>query len=69
MNAWRSFYLCPSCFKTSEAPGDCHGRAMIRYDSREMDPEERKPEMDEEGHLHSRAPKWFLRAIVYEEEK
>jgi hypothetical protein len=62
-----SFYLCPSCFDTSETPGDCHGRAMIRFDSSEMDLEECKPEIDEEGRLHSRAPRWFLQAIVYEE--
>jgi hypothetical protein len=62
-----SFYLCPSCFATSETPGECHGRALIHYDSRELDLEERKPQMDKLGQLHSRAPKWFLQAIVYEE--
>lgn len=64
-----SFYLCPSCFATSETLGDCHGRAMIHFDSREMDLEECKPEMDEEGQLHSRAPRWFLHAIVYQEKR
>ena len=24
-----SFYICPSCFATSETPGECHGRAIV----------------------------------------
>jgi hypothetical protein len=57
------FYICTSCFKTSQRPGDCHGMAMVCCDVERLNEDSRRPELDAEGRLVNRAPGWFRRAV------
>ncbi len=63
MNAERLFYLCPTCFEASEIDSECHRHRMIACDAGDWDDERRKPIIDDDGHLRSRAPRWFLEAV------
>lgn len=56
------FYICPTCFNTSETEANCHGRSMIKYDACVQTHDQRKPLRDANGRLQSRAPRWFLEA-------
>lgn len=59
--ARKSFYICPTCFETSAMPTECHGHVMIHCHADK--PEDCKPLMNKAGHLSSRAPRWFKRAV------
>lgn len=56
------FYICPVCFAAASHALVCHGDMMIACNANR--PEDCKPLMDEEGNFNSRAPRWFLRAMV-----
>ncbi len=60
MNPNTEFYLCGTCFHASEEPQHCHGKMTIHYAGASV--EQRKPPMDGNGRISSRAPMWFLKA-------
>jgi hypothetical protein len=55
-------YVCPNCFSTDTVPGNCPecGHARRECDPGDPDNPCRKPPMDAEGHILSRAPLWWL---------
>ena len=55
-------YVCPNCFSADTAPGDCPdcGRARLEFDPGAPNHPGRKPPMDAEGRVLSRAPLWWL---------
>ena len=59
------FYLCPICFAVYESEIACkaHNHQMIWCDPIRLTDEQRKPLMDVDGRLASRAPRWFLEAV------
>ena len=60
MNSEVEFYICPICFMTAGVPRSHHRRQMIHYSHLPPGHELLKPLMDEEGHLGTRAPRWFI---------
>ncbi len=63
MSAKFLFYLCPICFQADDSPRNCHDHPMIRCDAGGPNDERRKPLTDEQGHVKSHAPRWFLEAV------
>ena len=57
------FYICPTCFYTSESEANGHDHAMIKYDACLYTGDQRKPLMAGNGCLKSQAPRWFLEAV------
>lgn len=66
MNRNCNFYLCPTCFKTSDTSGECHGHPMIYCGDLQPGDERLKPLFDKNGELKSRAPRWFLESLGFE---
>ena len=60
MNEDCNFYICSTCFSTSEEPRECHGEMMIHCGSFAPGDERLKPLMDSEGNLITSAPRWYL---------
>ena len=56
------FYLCPTCFDAFETEPANHQHAVLCIDMTQLDDESRMPLMDNQGHLLSSAPRWFLEA-------
>ncbi len=63
MNTDCIFYLCPTCFRTSEKAETCHGHVMICYRGCTLGDESLKPVLTRNGRLRSAAPRWYLDAI------
>ena len=63
MNTNPVFYLCPKCFEAFDSEPTDHPHAILCINTAELDIESRRPVMDQDGNLHSRAPRWFLEAI------
>lgn len=63
MSANPVFYLCPTCFEAFDSEPTDHPHTVLRINTAEWDAESRKPVMDKDGNLKSRAPRWFLEAI------
>ena len=63
-----TLYVCRTCFSVAQTPGPCpldHG-PRLRCDPGEPGNNCRKPPMDAEGRLLSRAPLWWvLRGAPY----
>jgi hypothetical protein len=59
-------YLCPNCFTPGDKPGACPECGTMRVGCRPGDPDDpsRKPIIDENGHVRTRAPLWWLRYTV-----
>jgi hypothetical protein len=55
-------YICPNCFSTATAPGNCPQcqRARLECDPGDPDNPCRKPPMNAQGHILARAPLWWL---------
>jgi hypothetical protein len=63
MQTERGFYICPTCFRAAEVRLECHGHRMIHCGGFAADDQQLKPLEDAEGHLKTRAPRWFLAKI------
>jgi hypothetical protein len=55
-------YVCPRCFSTDTAPGPCPRCGLARRycwlgDTGDV---RRRPPMDTQGHILSRAPLWWV---------
>ncbi len=61
-NEFAVVYLCRRCFSAAEAPGVCPacGLPRVACDPGAPDNPCRKPPMDADGRLQSRAPLWWL---------
>jgi hypothetical protein len=59
-------YLCPNCFLAGKEAGDCPQCGHKRVGCRPGDPDDpcRRPLMDSDGNLRSRAPLWWLQYTV-----
>ncbi len=59
-------YLCPRCLSAEASPGLCPRCGEERLACRPGDPEDpcRRPIMDAEGRVRTRAPLWWLRASL-----
>ncbi len=59
-------YLCPNCFSPADEPGDCSKCGHARVGCRPGDPDDpcRRPLMDSDGNLRTRAPLWWLQYTV-----
>ncbi len=55
-------YICPNCFSAETSPGECPHcqRERVECDPGKPDNPCRKPPMDKDGRLLSRAPLWWL---------
>jgi hypothetical protein len=55
-------YLCPNCFSADPGPGLCPAcdRERVACDPGDPDNPCRRPPMDADGRLQSRAPLWWL---------
>jgi hypothetical protein len=63
MNRDCSFYICPTCFATSETSNECHNHRMIHCRSLQPGDIRLKPLLDKDGELKTRAPRWFLESL------
>ena len=63
MNEDCDFYICTTCFRTSETEEECHGRMMLHCGQLQPGDPRLKPLLDSEGDLKTRAPRWFLEGI------
>lgn len=63
MNSEVEFYICPICFMTAGVPRSHHRRQMVHYRPLPPGHELLKPPVGEEGHLETRAPRWFLESV------
>ncbi|HLE27688.1 MAG TPA: hypothetical protein VI793_06200 [Anaerolineales bacterium] len=71
-DAVTKFYICPNCFLADTAPGQCPncGHTRVECDPGNPDNPCRKPPMDAEGNITSRAPLWWLaRSVPHLREK
>jgi hypothetical protein len=59
-------YLCPKCLEAQSAPGPCPNDGTELLSCRPGDPDDpcRRPLMDRDGQVRSRAPKWWLNYSV-----
>lgn len=68
MDAWedRQVYLCPRCLEVYDSPGVCKRDGTALFTCRPGDPNDpcRRPLMDADGRLITRAPVWWLRHSV-----
>ncbi|MGH2521968.1 MAG: hypothetical protein ACRDH2_05635 [Anaerolineales bacterium] len=55
-------YICANCFSVDTVSGNCPncGQARVHCDPGDPDNPCRKPPMDAEGRILSRAPLWWL---------
>ena len=55
-------YVCPRCFSTDTGPGPCPRCGLIRRHCYLGQPGDfrRRPPMDADGHILSRAPLWWV---------
>jgi hypothetical protein len=59
-------YLCPRCLEAQSAPGVCpnDGTKLLTCRPGQVDDPCRRPLMDAEGKIRTRAPLWWLRNTV-----
>lgn len=59
-------YLCPQCFEAQASPGPCpkDGSELLTCRPGDLDDPCRRPLMDAEGQVKTRAPGWWLRYSV-----
>jgi len=62
----QELHLCPRCLLSGEAPGPCPRCGGQRLTCRPGDPDDpcRRPLIDAEGQVRTRAPLWWLRHTV-----
>jgi hypothetical protein len=60
------FYICPKCFRVCETEAKCHEHLMVICETGHPGDEIRKPVLDQNGRLVSRAPRWYLEALSRE---
>lgn len=62
----QEIYLCPNCLLPGEKPGACPECGHARLGCRPGDPDDpcRRPLMDADGNVRSRAPFWWLQHTV-----
>lgn len=61
-------YLCPKCLQGQEAAGPCpnDGTQLIECEPGSRDDPARRPIIDNEGRVLTRAPRWWLNVTVRE---
>ncbi len=61
-------HLCPRCLLPAEGPGACSncGAEVVRCRPGDPDDPCRRPVMDRQGNVRTRAPLWWLRARLGE---
>jgi hypothetical protein len=59
-------YLCPKCLTGQEEEGLCpiDGTELVECRPGSQEDPQRRPMMDDDGHVVTRAPKWWLRFTV-----
>lgn len=59
-------YLCPNCLLPAGEPGECPECGHTRLGCRPGDPDDpcRRPLIDAQGNVRSRAPLWWLQHTV-----
>jgi hypothetical protein len=59
-------YLCPRCLLAGDTPEPCPRCGGTRLTCRPGDPDDpcRRPLVDAEGHVRTRAPLWWLRQTM-----
>ncbi len=58
----RTIYVCRVCHLVGKRPLTCHPGKSVQCDAGEPGDERSKPLFDGEGHLVTRAPKWWVDA-------
>jgi hypothetical protein len=58
-------FICPKCFEILESHNVPHGheRKLIRCEPGTPDDQRRRPPFRADGHVMTRAPRWYLEAI------
>ncbi len=57
-------YFCHTCCRVFESYPEAHEHdEMVECHPGELDDERRKPIIDKNGHVMTRAPRWYLEAI------
>lgn len=64
MDQEQTLYICPICFRVCESETECHEHMMLKCETGEPGDDKRKPLTDEFGNLVSRAPRWYIEALV-----
>lgn len=56
-------YLCPNCLNSEESEGPCSicGTLVVACDTGKPGDPERRPLIDGEGRVRTRAPQWWLK--------
>ena len=65
-NYIEEIYLCPQCLEAQASPGPCPNDDSELLTCRPGDPDDpcRRPLMDAEGQVKTRAPVWWLKYSV-----
>ncbi len=65
-NYTEEIYLCPLCLQAQASPGPCPNDGSELLTCRPGDPDDpcRRPLMDSEGQVKTRAPVWWLKYSV-----
>lgn len=58
----RTIYICRVCHRVGERALTCHPRASVKCDAGTPGDERSMPLFDSQGHLMTRAPKWWVEA-------
>ena len=66
MDQEQVFYICPKCFRVCETESECHEHLMVICETGHPGDEKRKPVIDSDGRLVSRAQLWYLEALSRE---
>lgn len=65
-NFTEEVYLCPQCLEAQASPGACPNDGSELLTCKPGDPNDpcRRPLIDAEGHVKTRAPAWWLKYTV-----
>ena len=58
----RTIYICRTCHRVGQRPLTCHPRASVKCNAGVPGDERSMPLFDAQGHLVTRAPKWWVDA-------
>ncbi len=64
----RMIYICRVCHAVDQRPMTCHPGRSVRCNIGDFGDERSRPLFDKQGHLVTRAPKWWVEACMGESE-
>ncbi len=65
----RTVYICRVCHRVGQRPLSCHAGKSVKCDAGAPGDERSKPLFSADGHLLTRAPKWWVDACFHTKKK